>query len=460
MNRKYDLTLVNFPLNYRGAYGPWLPLNCLALMTALAKEKLRVDFRDYQLAERSRYLDPGGMISFLDDSADLIAISCYCHALPFVIRTAEAVKQASPHKRIILGGLGVRFVAMDVMKQFGCIDVVVTGDSPEILPRLVMVLKETGPADCGHIPGLLYRTENGEVVETAAQRPTAKGYMGQSMVPAFEMLPLHKYETAPVLSAKGCVYKCPFCCIPSVHAAYIQRDLEVVKEEILYLSRHDGPRTFYLIDEAFLHDRPRIYDLLDFTGRNPFPKNTEFKCYGRVNLIDEGLLKDLRKGLFTSLYFGVESGSNAVLEEIRKGFTIEEAVKTIEGCRKHIHTVIASFIYGFPFETFDDFLETMYYIWYLHGRYIRLQFHLLAPLPGTALYDAHRQDLSASPDIASYMSAPYLEPARENMGPVAHLTEAFPHIFPSVYHFKSPRLREKEKIVNDLRSVVFFDESP
>ena len=93
MGKKCDLTLVNFMLNYRGSHGPWLPLNCLALMTALLKENIAVDFRDYQLVEREKYLDPDRMVSFFDDCADIIAISCYSHALPFAINTAETIKQ-------------------------------------------------------------------------------------------------------------------------------------------------------------------------------------------------------------------------------------------------------------------------------------------------------------------------------------------------------------------------------
>ena len=337
---------------------------------------------------------------------------------------------------------------------------IVTDDRPEILPELVRQLKETAATGSPEIPGVLRRNEKGEFTGTLeCGRQTSSAYMDQSMIPALEMLPLDRYETAPILSAKGCVYKCPFCCIPAVHPAYIRRDLEVVKEEIRYLSHQNGPQTYYLIDEAFLHNRARTYDFLDFIGQSNFSRGTEFKCYGRVNLVDEGLMKDLKKGLFTSLYFGVESGSNGVLQKIRKGFTIEEAVATITTCGKYLDTVIASFIYGFPFESFDDFLESMYYIWRLHAEGALVQFHLLAPLPGTLLYENYGSDLVLSPDIASYMSAPYLATARENGEPVAHLIEAYPHIFPSVYHFKSPRLEEKERIVNDLRSVIFFDES-
>ena len=459
MGNKSDVTLVNFLLNYTGAYGPWLPLNCLTLMTTLLKETIAVDFRDYQLVERSRFLDLDKMHSFFDDSADIIAISCYSPALPFVIKTAERIKKKEPHKKIIVGGLGVRFVATEIMEKFRCFDIIVIDDDPQILSELVREMKESGTADYGHIPGLIYRDRNGKRVVTPKTKAKIRGYMNNTMIPAFELLPLHRYETAPILSAKGCIYKCPFCCIPGIHPAYIQRDIAVVKEEVRYMSKQDGPKTFYLIDEAFLHNRTRTYDFLDFIGRSHFSSGTEFKCYGRVNLIDETLMKDLSKNLFSCMYFGVESGSNNVLKQVNKGFTIEEAVETISKCRGYFDKTIASFIYGFPFETFDDFLETMYYIWRLHGLNISLQFHLLAPLPGTALYENNRSDLALSPEIASYMSAPYLEPAIENIGPVSHLIKEYPHIFPSVYHFKSPRLEEKEKIVNDLRSIVFFDES-
>jgi len=459
LGKRPDITLVNFLLNYTGAYGPWLPLNCLALITSLLKEGISVDFRDYQLVERNRFLDLVKMTSFFDDSSDIIAISCYSHALPFVIKTTEKIKERESHKKIILGGLGSRFVAADLMEKFRCFDLIATGDDPRILPELVKTLKDGNTTDYEDIPGVCYRNGNDEIVFTPQNRSKSRGHMNDSMIPAFEMLPLHLYETAPILSAKGCIYKCPFCCIPNVHSAYIQRDLLVVKEEVRFLSKQDGPRTYYLIDEAFLHNQTRTYDFLDFIGQSQFLNETEFKCYGRVNLIDEALMKDLSRSRFSCLYFGVESGSNKVLRRIKKGFTIEEAVETIIKCRKYFSKTIASFIYGFPFETFDDFLETMYTVWRLHGLNISLQFHLLAPLPGTALYKDYRSDLTLSPEIASYMSAPYLEPSIENMEPVAHLIQEYPHIFPSIYHFKSPRIEEKERIVNDLRSIVFFDES-
>lgn len=459
MGGKHDLTLVNFLLNYSGSYGPWLPLNCLALMTALDRENIEVDFRDYQLAERSRYLDAEHMAAFFDDSADIIAVSCYSHALPFVIGAAERIKQKSPRKKIILGGLGVRFMARDIIENFPFLDVIVTDDRPEILPEIVRRLQENGSIGCGRIPGVVCRDQRVTDEGPGPDRAAPGGFMTDSMIPALEKLPLHLYEIAPVLSAKGCVYKCPFCCVPGLHPAYLRRDIELVKEEILYLSRQNGPKTFYLIDEAFLHDRNRTYELLDFIGGSDFPAETKFKGYGRVNLVDETLMKDMRKAHFTSLYFGVESGSNDVLRKIRKGFTIEEAVETILACRKYLDTVTASFIYGFPFETFDDFLETMYHVWLLHGEGILLQFHLLAPLPGTALYENHRDDLDLAFDIASYMSAPYLAASKENIKPIASLIKGYPHIFPNVHHFKSPRLKEKEKIANDMRSMVFLDES-
>ena len=84
--------------------------------------------------------------------------------------------------------------------------------------------------------------------------------------------------------------------------------------------------------------------------------------------------EDELKGIF----YGIESGSDKVLKIIRKKFNSETAFKTLIKSKKYFDEVIASFIWGWPFATMNDFYETLIMMYRLQQEKIQTPFHQLS----------------------------------------------------------------------------------
>ena len=430
MKKGADITLINFILN---APRLWLPMASVVLMAALRKKGLWVDFRDFQRETANSFIDLDALEMTLRNAAPVVAFSCYSHALPYVVLLSQRLKERDPRKRIILGGIGASVIAADILNAFPFIDAVAVGDGQDSLPAFVECVLEGGE-DYGHIAGLVWR--NGE--RTATNPPGRPGnIVANSLIPVLEEMPLERYGVAPIVTGRGCPFKCGFCSARVMDPVYQKRDLEEMKEEISFLNaREDCPENIYLLDEAFITDRERIYDFLEFSGQDRF-RRRHFSCYGRLNRVEESLMRDMTRNHFSSILYGFESGSNRILRKIAKGFTVEEALENVKLSMKYFQIVTTSFVYGYPFETKEDFLETLYCRWLLHNMGVNIHFNLLSPLPGTGFFKEYGHNLAFSKNLISRQCAPYVTGNEKNLKTIVELVKGYPDIFPNYYHFKT-----------------------
>ena len=108
--KEKDITLVNVstavPCGEGGKREVYLPLGCLYLVAALERAGIEVEFRDYQLHALGSEdpLDVDSLVSFLDASSPVVAISCMVSMLPFVLLATKRFKELRPGR----GGGAVR----------------------------------------------------------------------------------------------------------------------------------------------------------------------------------------------------------------------------------------------------------------------------------------------------------------------------------------------------------------
>lgn len=430
MKKGADITLINFILN---APRLWLPMASVVLTASLRKKGFRVDFRDFQLETPNNFIDIDALETTLENASNIVAFSCYSHALPYIILLSQRLKKKDPHKKIILGGIGASVIAKEILDTFDFIDAIAIGDGQDSLPEFVECIQNKGE-DFSQIAGIAWY--NGDRTIVNPHREDGK-IVANNLIPVLEDMPLERYRVAPIVTGKGCPFKCGFCSARVMNPVYRKRDLEEMKEEISFLNAQENcPENIYLLDEAFITDKDRIYDFLEFSGQEKF-RQRHFSCYGRLNRVDETLMKDMTRNYFSSILYGFESGSNRILKKIAKGFTVEKAIENVRLSKKYFQIVTASFVYGYPFETKDDFLETLYCRWILHNMDVNIHFNLLCPLPGTAFYKEYGHDLEFSENIISNLCAPYIANNRKNLKTIIDLVKTYPNIFPNYYHFKT-----------------------
>jgi radical SAM superfamily enzyme YgiQ (UPF0313 family) len=146
------------------------------------------------------------------------------------------------------------------------------------------------------------------------------------------------------------------------------------------------------------------------------------------------------------IYYGVESGNNDVLRTMKKGFTIEQALKTIDVSLKYFDVVQTSFVWGFPFETTEQFHDTFFTIIHLIRKGAAVKAVLLTPFPLSDLYHQYRDTLQFSEELCPslYMAGFHDKPE------IISLIKGYKDVFPSFYYYDVGDVQEKYKISKEL----------
>jgi len=381
-----DLTLVNLNMLFM-RYGETVerelhvPLGCLYLTRAMEDAGLDVDFRDYQL---STYEDPFDLANFLDfckDPAPVIGLSCMANLLPFTIHALRALRERHPDRTLVLGGVGSKAVEGKILERFPWIDIVARGEGELTGPDLIKTLKAGG--DLAHVPGISYRTKDGRIVHNA-DRPRITD-LDAIPFPAFHKVDLKRYAGYGMMTSRGCPYPCTFCSVAPVwNLESHSRSPANIVAEMVHLNRAAGVDLFLFQDEFFISGKEQVMEFcrhLRATGLK-----LEWKAFGRVNLVDEEMMREMAACGCLELRFGIESGSDRVLGEIKKGFTAAESLAIVPKAVEIFPRVDAFYVWGFPFETLEDFNQSLFQMVSLRMMGARILPSLLSLLPQTTLY--------------------------------------------------------------------------
>jgi len=244
------------------------------------------------------------------------------------------------------------------------------------------------------IAGLAYRGRDGAVCRTP-DRPTLEDMDALPWVVDvyardldveryFIGYLLHPYVS--LYTGRGCRSKCTFCLWPQTIGGhrYRTRSVAHVLGEIAHATRlFPGVREYFFDDDTFTDDRPRAEAIARGLGR----LGVTWSCNAKAE-VPYATLRTMKDNGLRLLLVGYESGSQAVLNNVKKGIRIEQArafTKTAKSLGIKIH---GTFVMGLPGETRETITETIQYARQLDPD--TLQVSLAAPYPGTAL---HRQAL-------------------------------------------------------------------
>jgi len=264
-------------------------------------------------------------------------------------------------------------------------DYYVRQDYEVVAPALVDALATGKPLD--GVAGIAYR-EGGEVKTTAPSAPL-KDYDSMPL-PAFDLLPDLDpyYVTAPagrpftiLYTSKGCPFKCSFCTVAGT--PWKMRTAPHIMEELRYLKEHFGLRTASFFDETFTFNRKRVEDIC----RSLIEEDMRIKwyCNTRAHLVDQELLDLMRKAGCRGISFGIESGSQRILDSVEKHVTVQQAKDAVLAAKAARLKVLCSFIFGLPGEDWDSVHETLKFV--RETLPTSAQFNVAVPYPGTRLHE-------------------------------------------------------------------------
>lgn len=209
--------------------------------------------------------------------------------------------------------------------------------------------------------------------------------------PARHLLPNHRYRypfskdgrVSTMFTSRGCPYNCTFCDKSVFGSTWRFRSAENIVDEIEEIVTKYKIYSIVIYDDLFTVNKKRIINVC----RKILQKNLKinWKCEGRVDIINEEVLKWMKKAGCSMIAYGVESGNQKSLDYLNKKTTIPQIEKAFEMTRRVGIKTMSYFILGIPVETFEEALYTIDFAKKIKTDYA--QFSILSPFPGTELYD-------------------------------------------------------------------------
>jgi len=295
-------------------------------------------------------------------------------------------REACPNALLLAGGPHPTHLAEEVFEDCPALDAIVQGEGETVLLGIVERLKTAPGSDLWkRTPGLILR-EGRTLPQAPLEDLDTVGIPAEHLEADF----LNDVgQLAYLSSSRGCPATCNFCNTPEFWGTSIRfRSAESVLREMRLLREAHGLTYFSFRDDTFTANRDRVLKLMDGiqgSGLHPL-----WNCQSRVNLVDEDRLVAMKRAGCEFMQFGVEHGSERVLQLLDKGTNLRHARRALELVRKVGMNLGIYLITGIPGETWADVEETATFI--RDTRPSDCQISPLALYPGTRMFDQYRAE--------------------------------------------------------------------
>ena len=435
-----NVTLCSATLGEDGICEP--PLGPLYIAAALEELGVAVDFRDFQLDPEAHGFSGARLADYLSGHASVVAISCFVDMLPAVVDATRQLHDARPDTLFVLGGPGPTASAVRILEEYPWLTAVVRGEGEESIQEWVQLLR--GDRE-GPVPGVVYR--DGDVLVDGQDRPRNRD-IDQLPLPAYHLLDWNQYSHARVITTRGCSYRCSFCDVTALWAnRSVYRSLEATLRELQTIKETYGKSAISIVDDTFVLNRRRVRDFCHLLAEQDM--HLEWGCFGRINLMTPDLIGTMAAAGCRAIFYGIDSGSQAVLDRTVKRLRAEDVLPVLEFSARHFDKVEASFIWGYPFETLDDFKKTLD----LAGEAsmlaprVNVQLHMLSPLPLSPIYREFPGELRPpAPEDRPWLLLPALL-LDDRAGPLRTVVGGAPDIYPGFYTFPTPSKEAKRRLL-------------
>jgi len=311
------------------------------------------------------------------ESPDLVGVSVLSPSLGASLKVAEISRRAAPDAPVVFGGFHPTCEPEGVLKS-GLVDAVVRGEGEDTFAEIAARLEEgrgfEGVAGVSRADaGRFVHEADRELIRELDSLPSPARFIGAS---ATGKIPLHY--------ARGCPFSCKFCSDRAMWRRRVRylsagRLVDLVEEII----EETGVREFTFVDGTFNVRRDRVVEFCEEVIRRRL--RILWDALVRSGGLDYELMRLCRRAGCAQMNLGVESGSPRVLEDLRKGVTIEEAMEDARRIRRAGIAAVSFFCVGMPPETVEDMRATRDAIIAMDHDYVIM--HVFTPLPGSEYFE-------------------------------------------------------------------------
>ena len=324
---------------------------------------------------------------------------------PNIRRAIAWAKYAKEKGKITIMGGPHASVDQGVFLDTGHFDYVLKGEAEYTLPQLLRGIDGNDEAAIMEIPGVASMRDRELWVDNPA--PPLIKKLDELAAPARHLLPMESYfQNNPehliyIFTTRGCPFKCIFCQKELTGRGFRVRSTEAIVDELEHIIKAYDPGVILFVDEILTLRKKRIHEMCDEILRRGL--KFEWVANTRADCVDYPLLKHMHRAGCRRIYYGWESGSQRMLDVLKKDLTPEVIINAARMTRRAGIWAKVYLIVGSPGETKEDVAETEKVLRLAGPDLIRIS--VFNPLIGTESWDAYEANLDLSDLSENYVSS-------------------------------------------------------
>lgn len=322
-------------------------------------------------------------------NCEVVGITSTTSTFPIVERLAKLIKQENHKIIIVVGGVHISALPMETFKNCPEIDIGVIGEGENTFSELLNIISRKGNLE--EVRGIIFRNK-GEIHITP-QRPLIKN-LDDLPFPAWDLLEgfpekyrlqaqsVADFPSTSVCTSRGCTGKCIFCDRrvfgnwPRAHSPdYV---IAMIKE----LYYRYGVKNIQFEDDNFMLFQDRLIRICELLKKEKL--KLSWSCQARIDSVTFEILKLMKEAGCWQILFGIESGSQKIINLMEKGFSVSQAEEAIHLTKKAGILAKGLFITGFLGETQFTLEESRLFI--KKSQLDDISLHYFMPFPGSKSY--------------------------------------------------------------------------
>ena len=360
---------------------PRLPLASLAMAPYLTDEGFDVEvldtrMRDYKSVDWSNVL----CVGFTAWTGNQIKYS---------LDVAKYIRSTDPSIKLIWGGAHPEALPEQTLDD-PRVDIVARGEGELTMAKIAVALRDG--INLKDIKGIVIKTKDQKYFYTP---PVELADMGDLKRPLYDLVDVSKYNTEifHYYFSRGCPHRCEFCAdsVFKQATSYRTKPIAQVIEELKWIKEKFHPKIISFVDDNVFVNRIKAKELfVAIKEANLGLKYTASCRFDYFSTFDKDFITLLKDAGLQTVHFGGESGSQDMLDYIKKDVKLSQMVRSIELSKIIGLNPQSSFIIGLPEERPTDLMRTLNFIDMIHGINENTDINgifLFTPLPGTALYN-------------------------------------------------------------------------
>lgn len=281
----------------------------------------------------------------------------------YIIDCSRKIRNFVPSSLIIIGGPCATFFPEKLLEDNLEIDYVFRGESENsILEFTKQIEQYENIIYPDKIPGICYRIANSIIIDSSIPRIDN---LDDVPMPAYNLLNLGCYfesgsagKTITMMTSRGCPNKCIYCVEPLLYGHKFRgRSPENVVDEMKHLHYQYGIDHIVFYDATFNHDKNRVKKICHKLIEEPI--ELTWRARVRADKIDREMVRLMKLAGCVELSLGVETGTQRLLDILRKNETIEEIKDAFQMIKENELWSSGYFMFGIPGETKDDMKRTI-----------------------------------------------------------------------------------------------------